>query len=191
MKLHWGPPPEIPLPPDEGWAPVPELSPDAFVAAGAVVGFGLFLGVMQMLRPVYGTDFLDLLDPVLALVVVIVVPVHEFIHAAGLPGGLRSDSVLMGLWLKKGLPYVMPLDELSRERMVIAALAPFLVLTSAPLVIALAWPAPWLLVIALTNGALAGGDLIWAATLLLRVPRRARLRNQGWRTSWRPGPEVA
>lgn len=95
---------------------------------------------------------------------------------------------MLGVWPRAFVAYVHYTGELTRERWLLTALCPLVAVTVATLALSRlvpAWREP-VLVFGLLNAIGAGGDLLSAVLVLAQVPPGASLRNQGWRTFWRP-----
>ena len=115
------------------------------------------------------------------------VPVHEFIHAFAYGRSLRSSHLIMGLWLERGIPYVLCDEPLPRRRVLLMVAAPFGVLTVLPLLIVPVLSGPLLtcvLFFSLLHAALCVGDAATFLRLLRQTSPRARIHNQGWETYW-------
>ena len=138
-----------------------------------------------LLTPLRGLPF-DSPSALLATFVVII-PVHELIHAVVHPrSGCSADSIL-GFWPSRMLFYAHYAGELSRTRFVTILLTPFFVISFVPLVAcAITGRSSGLLALGSALNALcACGDIFAAVLLLSQIPANARVRNQGWRTYWK------
>ena len=116
-----------------------------------------------------------------------IIVAHESVHLLGLPQlGLTDDTVL-GFWPQTLTPYVSYEGEISRARQLLVGLAPFLVLSIAPLLAGLVvGPTPfWIVVVSLLNGLGASADLVGVVLVAWQVPARGRVRNKGLATWWR------
>jgi hypothetical protein len=130
-------------------------------------------------------------------ILVLLIPVHELLHAAFHPGaGLSSDTVI-GLWPSRLLFYAAYEGPMARNRFLLVFMGPYLVLSLLPVVaIPLlraigAGPVPLLALafLAFIGAAVAAGDVVGAILVLTQVPADAVVRNQGWRTYWRPAAD--
>jgi hypothetical protein len=103
----------------------------------------------------------------LAAALVIVVG-HELLHLAAFPGAGRRDAIA-GLWPQRFAAFVQYLRPTSRNRFVVMAVTPFVVITLLPLAAAAGGlqVAPYIQWISVINGFGAGADLV-AGYLLLR-----------------------
>jgi len=197
MRLHSGPVPDDPNfhPQAQGWNSI-RHDPSPLVISLLVVPVAVILiyflfWLISLLFPRGG--------PVLSgwyilLPLVLVIPVHELIHAVCYPAfGLTSDTII-GVWARRRIFYAYYQGALPRNRLLLVYAAPFVVLTLV-LMPVLAWlhsmdlAHPLLSVlwfISLINGVLCAGDVIGFLLLLWQVPRRALVKNQGWKTYWKP-----
>jgi hypothetical protein len=194
MQWHVGPVPEGAFAPGPEWRPLDEPEPERLVRLAARYGFVAAallalgwakltpLGFEHLGMPSPGTWALML--PAFALLVL----VHELLHAVVHPGLGWSRDTVIGWWPQHGLFYAHYHGELGRNRFVILGLLPLLVISVVPL-LAAAWfdiASPWAAGISVLNGLLACGDMFAAAMILRQVPPGGIIRNQGWRSYWRP-----
>jgi hypothetical protein len=122
----------------------------------------------------------------LLLLLLAVTPAHELLHAVFYPGSGRSPHTILGFWPRALMFYAHYTNELPRDRLIAATLAPFLSLSIVPLAAAslLDFASPNLALLSIWNGLSSCGDLYGVHLLLTQVPRHAAVRNQGWRTWW-------
>ncbi len=120
--------------------------------------------------------------------VLALVTVHEFLHAVTFPGSLRSPHVVLGIWPRALVFYAHYSGELSRERVLLALICPFTVISLGSLLLSVIDPARqglWLLT-GTFNALASSMDLFGFLLVAAQVPRRARVRNQGYVTYWKP-----
>lgn len=118
---------------------------------------------------------------------------HELLHALCHPGWGLSSRTTLGVWPARGFFYAHYAGTLTRERLVVVALAPLLALSAAPLA---TWAlfhaqlspatASDLLIWAVVHSALCGGDLLSVAFLAAFIPAGALIQSKGDRAYWRP-----
>ena len=123
---------------------------------------------------------------ILLLGCVAIIVAHESMHVLALPHlGLTRDTVI-GFWPRTFTPYVSYEGETSRARQIVVGLAPFLVLSIAPLLAGLMFGvAPlWIVVVSLLNGLGASADLVGVALVAWQVPPHGRVRSKGLATWW-------
>ena len=202
MRLYYGGIPENKnfQPEQEGWSPIREPGPVAvqflavpFALAALVLLVGLFLLVLphQELKPELVFINLPFLGVMLLLIVII--PVHELIHAFLTPGFGLTDKTVIGIWPSRLLFFAYYDEALSRNRFLVVFLAPFFVLSLLPVglaVLARLLPVhpsllPSLVLLSLLNGAAASGDLLGFTLVWMQIPSKAQVRNKGWRTYWK------
>ena len=215
MKFHYGAPPEATdfQPEQEGWNSIHELGTTAmqFVAIPVailiivVVGGLLLLCFPQEIKPSYISY-----DPILKMevysitipllltgfaIAMLVIPIHELVHALFHPGFGFSDKTIIGAWLTKGLFYAGYQDEMTRNRYLIVFVAPFIALSLIPIAILafsqnLSFISPDLRIalaaFSLLAGVGAAGDFVSFFLLISQVPNSAMVRNKGWKTYWKP-----
>lgn len=189
MRFHLGAIPETPnFSPDPPWILLREPTPWVMqllafplgVAACVVVGAGWFF--LTPLREMQ----LDSPGPLLGAVLIII-PVHEVIHAIVHPGSGGSADSILGFWPSRLLFYAHYAGELSRARFIAILLMPLLIISFVPLVVCavLSYSSGLLAFSSALNALLACGDIFAVGLLLFQIPANARVRNQGWRTYWR------
>lgn len=194
MRWHFGPPPEDDLfDPAPPWRRLREprriavsivLSlPLGLLAALVILILGASLAPQTQTVLVFNVRFLPFLAFVLA-----VVTVHELLHAVTFPGSLRSPHVALGFWPRALVFYAHYSGELSRERVLLALICPFTVISLGSLLLSVIDPARqelWLLT-GTFNALASSMDLFGFLLVAAQVPRRARVRNQGYVTYWKP-----
>lgn len=209
VRLHYGAPPENPdfNPEAEGWRklafePGPVLLQLLAIPAMvllAVLWGNLFFWVLPAtftLLQLASSPILSVIRLVLLIAVLILIPVHELIHALVHPYWGRSTNTIIGVWLSKGLFYAYYEGEMSRNRLALVYLAPYLVLGLLPLGLlallgnALGSPSAVIIlaVVSLLGSLFACGDIVGVIFLLFQTPGTALVRNKGWQTYWKPVP---
>ncbi len=220
MRFHYGAVPEDPTfdPQADGWRGIREPGPVALqilaipvaLATLALLGMATLAiapglgGSKNQVRLTFGLPeggqggwaglgffLLNLL--VLLAGMLVVIFIHELVHALLMPDGGRSPRTLIAVWPEKLLFYAYHLGALTRNRFLLVFAGPLLALTGLPLVLlAILAPFPGTIVaqgllagVALFNGASACGDIIGFWLVLLQIPANALVRNQGWRSYWK------
>lgn len=149
----------------------------------AIVIVGLLIGLLVLVWPpgsASGSIWL------LLAMAILLIPVHEILHAVCFPGGLQSPQTMIGIWPSRILFYAHYDGIMSRTRFLVTFAMPFLVLSLLPILIVglWRWPSLELAALSIVNGAAASGDIIGLVLVGLQVPASARVRNRGWRTYW-------
>ncbi|MGZ8851084.1 MAG: DUF3267 domain-containing protein [Thermoanaerobaculia bacterium] len=191
MKFVTGPIPEDPSfdPEGTGWRKLREPHP-ARINLLAIPIAAVVLGVLFLFIRSYTPIAMKDIGSRFLLAFLIIIPLHEGVHALLTPRFGTTRETLVGCWPSHMLFYAHYDGELPRERFLAVLLAPFVIITVIPLsVIALLQlNAPWVAAMAFANGLGAAGDLIGVFIVLTQVPRQAIVRNKGWRTYWRREP---
>ena len=133
---------------------------------------------------------------VLALAGLLVLVVHELLHAIIFPNFPGNPAILVGAWPRRLLFFAHYQGELTRNRFLVVFAMPTVVITILPLLAAVTGalpvsvlkPAAWLSV---WNAAFACGDYIGFTLVLFQIPGNGICRNHGWRTYWKPASLVA
>jgi len=121
------------------------------------------------------------------LALVVMVPVHELIHALAYCQGIRSRHLIVGFWPSRGVCYAIYDSPMPRNRVLGMVVAPLLALSILPLLcLPCLHGVAWQLVLAfcLLHAGMCGGDLIVFWQMLSQVPREALVHNNGWQTYW-------
>lgn len=201
MRFHIGPVPETPWQDgEETWRPIREPGPVLFQVLALPLAFGVLfvLAVIWWRLPLQEINVViaGWKDALAALgLMAAVIGVHELLHALVMPGGWKSNEVIIGFWPQRLLFYAHYTGAMSRNRFLAVMITPFLVLSLGP--IGLVWVlaamggvSSWLLTVAFAvsvfNGAASCGDLLGTLLVGTQVPGDAVVRNRGWRTYWRP-----
>ncbi|MDT8896636.1 DUF3267 domain-containing protein [Thermanaerothrix sp. 4228-RoL] len=193
MRFHYGSIPENKdfNPEAEGWLSIREPGPIAMQVIAIPVALILLavwavclFSIQQDLPPfqAFRADINTL------LILLLIIPVHELLHAFTHPGWGTSSNSIIGLWLSKGLFYAHYEGEMSRNRFLLVFVMPLIVLGVLPTLLIMMRP-EWtqsLLWISLFGTILASGDLVCVGIIFFQIPRSAVVRNKGWRTYWKP-----
>lgn len=116
----------------------------------------------------------------------LIVVAHEAIHALVHPDRGLSEKTILGFWPSKGIFFAHFEGPRSRTNFLMGIIAPFILLTAVPLVLAIIcdWTS-WIIgAVIIWNGLSSAIDLIGFFTILLNVPRNSEVRNLGWHTYW-------
>jgi hypothetical protein len=189
MRFHLGAIPETPgFSPDASWKPLREPTPWMMQLLALPVGVIACVAVGALwflLTPLRDVSFNS---PGMMLgAFVVIIPIHELIHAAVHPRAGGTDDSILGFWPSRLLFYAHFVGELSRGRFIAILLMPLLIISFVPLVMcAIAGHSSGLLAFSSALNALcACGDIFAVGLLLFQIPADARVRNQGYRTFWR------
>jgi hypothetical protein len=176
-----------------GWTPLREPGAKSYSTMAVAMSLPFVLGAFLLLlhnreiwRPLLRAHHWELAGFVLLLL--ILVPLHEGVHAIAYGCGLRSPHLIAGCWWRRGLAYVLYDAPLPRRRVLIMMVAPFFVLTICPLLalsLASAAGQSFILFFAILHAAICTGDFNTFVRLLHSTPPRAWIHNQGWTTCWR------
>jgi hypothetical protein len=115
-----------------------------------------------------------------------VIVVHEFIHALASPMFGMTRATAIGLWPQFAMPYATHTGPLRARRFLVVALAPLLVMSIAPPLLALATGAarPLWVMVSVVNAFLSGGDVMVFCVVVAQVPLSAWVRTKGWDDWW-------
>ncbi len=192
MRLVVGPVPEPEdfHPEEGGWTALKEPSPWMMQLAALPVAAAAFAATWNLWeRLVPGGAHFSFRDPGFLVGLLLLIVVHELIHAAFAPGFPAAGDLLVGFWPQKLAFWAMSLRAMPRGRFLLVLLAPFTALSLLPPLLGAVLGAPPRLVVTLSllNALFACVDLLGAGMILWQVPRGATVRNKGWATWWRAG----
>jgi len=211
MRLVLGPPPDTPdfSPAQGGWHKLREPEPGTLMLVAIVIGmtFGalitagwkhvspaprsvqLALDTLDPLTIIYGGHgganlLLRLLEGLVFFAALIVA--HELIHALLFPRFGMTSATAVGLWPSWLGPYATHTGPVRCRRMILVGLAPILVLSLAPLLLAFVTSATSRLCVmaSVVNALVSGGDIFICLLMVAQVPLNASVRNKGWHTWW-------
>ena len=206
MRFHMGAIPENQefLPEAQGWRGIREPNPIWLnllavpVVIAQVIVWALTIFIILGLRglpPIPPTSSSITLNPVLLiLILVLLIPAHEFLHALFYPDWGFSSRTIIGLWLSKGVFYAHYEGKMRRNRFLLIFLTPYLVLGILPALVWTLLPANFLfsgaalnlLYISLLGSIFSSSDLVGVSLAFLQIPPAAIVRNKGWKTYWKP-----
>ncbi|MBP7050042.1 MAG: DUF3267 domain-containing protein [Phycisphaerae bacterium] len=114
------------------------------------------------------------------------VVVHELLHVVVHPMSGRSPDSIVGFGPSIGF-YGHYGGEMTRNRFVAILLAPLVVISFVPLLVAAVAQVAsgWAAFVSAFNAFLACADILDAGLVLFQIPATAIVRQQGWRTYWR------
>ena len=186
------PPSSVLNPHEEGWTPLRGWGAGRLAVVAVLLGLPFLIAAVcllgnlkQEVRELFKAQ--PLVAGAYLLALLVMVPVHELIHALAYCQGIRSRHLIIGLWPSRGLCYAIYDSPMPRRRVLGMVVAPFLALSILPLLCL-----PWLqgtagvlvLTFSLLHAGMCGGDLIVFLRLVSQVPRKALVHNNGWQTYW-------
>jgi hypothetical protein len=205
MRFHLGAVPEDPNfhPEAEGWSTIREPGPWAIQFIAMPVSFVLAFLSFGLLYLVFPRELLFsqpltfsiLCGPTWIGVFILLIPVHEFLHAVCHPGWGFSSYSVIGVWPSKVLVYAHYEGMMSRNRFLLTLAMPYIVLGLIPIpIIAVSQTlgltslaAVALAYLSLIGSVFACGDAVGFGVVSLQIPSSAVVRNKGWKTYWKPG----
>jgi hypothetical protein len=204
MRFHFGAVPDDPhfYPEAEGWSPIREPGPWMIQFIAMPVSFVLIVLSGGLLYLVFPRELLFsqplpaslLCAPTWFWMFILLIPIHEFLHAVCHPGwGFSSNSVI-GVWPSKVLVYAHYEGMMSRNRFLLTLAMPYIVLGLVPIPIVAvsevfgltSLTAVALTYLSLIGSVLACGDAVGFWVVSLQIPSSAIVRNKGWKTYWKP-----
>lgn len=195
MRLHIGPPPENAdfHPVEDGWTLLKEPRFVVLALMATVIGIALAIPTLwawnHIATNARALTLLPVNSPLFFLLgMLVVVVIHEFVHAIAYPRFGLSKDTLIAFWPSKGTCYASYLGAMSRNRWLLVYVLPLLVLSVLPFLICMVSGvvASELKFVSVFNALCCGGDVYFALWLIMRqVPRKSLMRNQGWAQWWK------
>lgn len=207
MRFKYGPIPEDEVfqPEAQGWSGIREPSPlvlnilaipTSFILLGVII-YALSFAWEGGYPAIIGESIeQSKLNPFLVFLAVLVIsiPVHEFVHLFIHPQLGRSEKSILGLWPSGGMFYAHYEGVVSRNRFLAILAAPFLLLAWSPVIILAligsSVPIEYALILAmaaLVNCVLPSGDILGILLLVSQVSVSACVKNKGWKSYWIQG----
>ncbi|MCG6185994.1 DUF3267 domain-containing protein [Maribellus maritimus] len=116
----------------------------------------------------------------------ILMPIHEFIHALFFPEKLKSDNIFVGFTMAGFAFFAAYIGEMKRNRFIVILLAPLIIISLLGIIIlALVGSNSLLEHIIVWNSFGACVDCLGVFMVSRQVPRNAYVRNKKIRTYWR------
>lgn len=122
----------------------------------------------------------------LAIMVMLII-VHELLHALAHPGCGWSPHTSFGFSPKAGAFWAHYAGPVSRERMLLLMVTPFLVLSLITLLIACLIPPVGMIAgfVAILNATFSAVDLFSCIIIMVSIPAGATVQNNGWPSYWK------
>jgi len=175
-------------PEKEGWTPLRQVNKKTYTAIAFVTAIPILIGVFLYLlniRSLLRSNPATIV--VLALFLLLMLPLHELIHAMVFRGWLCDARVMLGIWLPFGM-WVCYDGAQPRNRLLLVSCMPLFTLSFLPLLILQFLPTSvWshlFQFLALLHIAACTGDLQTFIRVIRQVPANAVLHNKGWQTYW-------
>ena len=198
MRLVYGPiPPSRVLNPlAAGWTPLREWTPGRLSVIATLAALPIVSAAVMLLldhRAEMREDFRTrpLAGGMFVAALVLMVPIHELMHALAYGRGVRTPHLILGVWPSRGLCCALYDSPVPRDRVLVMLAAPLVVLSVLPLVCL-----PWLddsmrllvVTFCMFHAGTCGGDLIVFSRFISQIPRMAVVHNYGWQTFWTACP---
>jgi hypothetical protein len=134
-----------------------------------------------------GNSFTITINFALILVMVLFVVIHELLHLIFIPNFIKSKDTYMGLTLFGG--YVHTEQALTKARFILISIAPFFILSIfLPSVLGnLGLLTGTIIFLIILNSIGSCVDILGFLLVLVQVPKKAVIRNNGTSTYWKLG----
>jgi hypothetical protein len=189
MKFKLGPLPENDdfNPSELGWRRLTEPGPILLQALAIPTAVVMLVLAFFFYTIFIGEDEFRIDMTLVWWAIVILTPIHEFVHAISTPSWGMSDKTVVGFWPRKILPYTLYTDAWNRSRVIWFLIMPFVILSVLPATGMCFWKldSPVLYHFILINAGLSSGDILQVPIFLFQVPRHAVIKNKGWNSYWR------
>lgn len=171
--------------PNEEWTPLKEAS-NLWIIQLQAIPFLIINGLLiYLLFKLFGISYI--FDSTTILIsVLVLIPIHEFIHALFFPEDLiKSKNIYFGFMLKGLAPFVGYNGEMTRNTFIKTLLAPFVIITIVGFLLLIKKSNPFIESIILFNALGASADCLGVFKLLRQVPKNAVVRNKKIKTYWK------
>ncbi len=173
----------------EAWTPLRQVNTRKYTAIAFVMAAPILVGAFWYLlnvRSVLRSS--PAIIALLGLFLLLMLPLHELIHAMTFQGWLRDSRVMLGIWLPFGM-WVCYDGPQPRNRLLLMGCMPLFTLSLLPLLILFCVPtSAWshlFRFLAILHVATCAGDLQTFIRVMRQVPANAVIHNKGWQTYWR------
>lgn len=121
------------------------------------------------------------------LIFIVLIIIHELIHAVISPDRGLSDKTIIGFWPSKLVFYAHYEGAKSRNNFLLTLIAPFLVLSVLPILLAAFFELSWLEIgyISILNGFASSMDIFNFFYVLFGIKKNHTVQNKGWYTYWK------
>jgi len=189
MRFIVGPIPEECdfMPFEAGWHAQKELSSVQLLVLSVPIAFLTGLLCLWLYKSLVNPAGLPINVNLIYVSFIVLLPIHEIVHAIATPNWGLSNKTVVGFWPKRMLPYCAYLGEWTRSQALWCLLAPIFILSIFPMILMFMFRLDNSLLFHFfaVNALASSGDLIQAPMILLCIPQRAILKNKGWRTYWK------
>ena len=208
MRFILGPPPDDTdfQPEQEGWRRLRDIGPGTLMLVGSLAGLPLAalcsyawsrlsVTALTFTLPTYAMSlggWSMLLLPLMVLSMLAgflaaLIFTHELIHALACPRFGFTSQTTLGVWPSRFICYATHVGPISCRRGILLGIAPFLVLSVLPLLVAAAGGprSTFTAAVSVTNALLCGGDAVITVMFLRQIPFNGTMRNKGWDTWWK------
>ena len=189
MRFVIGPiPEEIDFTPlESGWHRQKELNYVLSLTLSVPVALLTGLLAMWLYSSLLNSNGLEINVDAIYISVVVLIPIHEVVHAIATPNWGLSQKTVIGFWPQRVLPYAAYLGVWTRKQALWCVMAPLVVLSSIPMLLMfmVKLDNPLLYHFFAVNAMASCGDLLTAIQILREIPPRAVMKNKGWSTYWR------
>lgn len=126
--------------------------------------------------------------PLVILFILLIIPIHELLHAVGFEDGLASNRIVFGFYPKLFACYAHYIGHIPRSRFILIAALPFLILTIIPLAMVAVFCLDYvhLTEAIISNGLASAGDILTIVFIFRETPPQSILTNSGMKTYWKP-----
>ncbi|WP_077325594.1 DUF3267 domain-containing protein [Virgibacillus siamensis] len=119
------------------------------------------------------------------LLIFLLVFIHELLHLIFIPNFLRSENTTIGLTLFGG--YVATEEVITKSRYIIITVAPFIIISMLlPMVLGIIGAlTPSMKLLIFVNAMASSVDILNLMFILINIPRKAIITNNGTKTYWK------
>lgn len=167
------------------WTPLKESTNMWIVQLQAIPFMILNIIIVNVVMDFLGISFNSELKYIL-ISFIILIPIHEIVHALFFPEKLSSENVYLGFLLKGLVFFAAYNGEIKRKQFIKVLISPFIIISAIGFII-LSFIGDNNLIkhIVFFNALSSCGDCLFVCKVLRQVPKNSAIRNKGIRTYWR------
>jgi hypothetical protein len=173
-------------PEEEGWNKIKEPS-NLWVTQLLAIPF-IFVNIIFVvfLAFIFSVQLTFEVSILFIAALLLMLPIHEFLHAVVFPDKLSSDKIYFGIMPKQMAFFAFYTGIISKRRFLLSLMTPLMTITVIGLItMKIVGDNALIGNILLINALAACGDSLNFFIMLFQVPKNARLRNKGILSYWK------
>lgn len=178
-------PQDVSFEPDESWIPIKEPTNLWIIQLVAIPFLIINFIIVSIFTMIFNIE-ITINIGLFFLGLLLVMPIHEAIHAVFFPEPLNSSNVKFGFFPKQLIFFAFYTNEMRRNRFALVLIAPFMIITLFGLLLLIKLGGNVLIEnILIGNALISYVDTLGLFLLLKLVPSSAIIRNKEIKTYWK------